>query len=80
MRPQKLGSKTSSCPSDSTLVLTPIKIRFTTQEENNKVPSIKIPMRSDSVPVLGYLSFLASSSPIANDLIPLHDHLHHELS
>ena len=33
-------------------------------------------MRSASVPVFGYLSFLASSSPIANDLIALHDHLH----
>lgn len=28
-----------------------------------------------SVPVFGYLSFLASNSPIASDLIALADHL-----
>ena len=32
-------------------------------------------MRSASVPVFGYLSFLASNSPIANDFIALADHL-----
>lgn len=41
------------------------------------IPSIRIPMRRDSVPVVGYLSFLASSSPIANALIALLDHLLH---
>lgn len=39
------------------------------------VPSISKPIRSASVPVVGYLSFLASNSAIANDLIALLDHL-----
>lgn len=33
-------------------------------------------MRMASVPVVGYLSFLASNSPMANDFIALLDHLH----
>lgn len=41
------------------------------------IPSIRIPMRRDSVPVVGYLSFLASNSPIANAFIALLDHLLH---
>jgi hypothetical protein len=41
------------------------------------VPSMRIPMRMASVPVVGYLSFLASNSPIANDLIAFLDHLLH---
>lgn len=32
-------------------------------------------MRKASVPVVGYLSFLASSSAMQNDFIALHDHL-----
>lgn len=32
-------------------------------------------MRRASVPVVGYLSFLASNSDIANDFIALEDHL-----
>jgi hypothetical protein len=34
-------------------------------------------MRMASVPVVGYLSFLASNSPIANDFIAFLDHLLH---
>lgn len=34
-----------------------------------------MPIRSASVPVFGYLSFLASSSAIAKDFIALADHL-----
>jgi hypothetical protein len=41
------------------------------------LPSMRIPMRMASVPVVGYLSFLASNSPIANDLIAVLDHLLH---
>ena len=37
-------------------------------------PSIKIPIKSASVPVFGYFSFLASNSPSPNDLIALADH------
>lgn len=40
------------------------------------LPSMRIPMRIASVPVVGYLSFLASNSPMANDFIALLDHLH----
>ena len=32
-------------------------------------------MRMASLPVVGYLSFLASNSPIASDFIALADHL-----
>lgn len=38
-------------------------------------PSTRMPMRSPSVPVVGYLIFRASSSAIANDLTALEDHL-----
>lgn len=37
---------------------------------------MRIPMRIASVPVVAYLSFLASNSPMANDFIALQDHLH----
>lgn len=45
--------------------------------EERLIPSTKIPIRSASVPVFGYLSFLASNSAMANDLIALADHLRH---
>jgi hypothetical protein len=38
-------------------------------------PSTRMPMRSPSVPVVGYLIFRASSSAIANDLTARDDHL-----
>jgi hypothetical protein len=37
-------------------------------------PSTRMPMRSPSVPVVGYLIFRASSSAIANDLTARDDH------
>ena len=46
------------------------------QFNGNSIPSTKMPIRNASVPVSGYLSFLASSSAIANDLIALADHLY----
>lgn len=39
------------------------------------LPSIRTPMRRASVPVFGYLSFLASNSPITNDFTAFEDHL-----
>lgn len=44
-------------------------------DRGNDLPSIRTPMRRASVPVVGYLSFLASNSAIANDFIAFEDHL-----
>lgn len=45
------------------------------RDRRNNLPSIRTPIRRASVPVVGYLSFLASNSAIANDFIAFEDHL-----
>jgi hypothetical protein len=45
-------------------------------KKKKKAPSIKIPKRRASVPVVANLSFLASNSAIVNAFIAFHDHLY----